>query len=46
MPQKISALPPGRRRAPLGCRWVFKGGKEIFLFGTILLFGFNLLYPR
>jgi hypothetical protein len=35
---KIGALPPGRGRAPLGCRWVFKNGKEVYISERFSLF--------
>jgi hypothetical protein len=34
-PQKFGALPPGRGRAPLGCRWVLRVERRYV--GTILL---------
>jgi hypothetical protein len=39
--KKISALSPGRERAPLGCRWVLRVERRLY-FGTILLFNYFL----
>jgi hypothetical protein len=44
--KKISVLPPGRGRTPLGCRWVIRVERRFVCRNDSPFLGCNLLYPR